>query len=64
MRTRLLPTIASIGLVAIAFTAAAQAQSGENRNLFETAGPKQTNKDFKPAPDRIEANFGTLEFEL
>ena len=64
MRTRLLPTIASIGLVAIAFTAAAQAPSGENRNLFETAGPKQTNKDFKPAPDRIETNFGTLEFEL
>jgi len=36
---------------------------GETRNLFETVGPKQTNKDFKPAPDRMETNFGTLEFE-
>ncbi len=36
----------------------------ETRNLFETAGPKQTNKDFKPAPDRINTSFGTLNFEL
>lgn len=34
----------------------------ETRNLFETAGPKQTNKDFKPAPDKIKTNFGTLKF--
>ena len=34
------------------------------RDLFETAGKKQTNKDFKPAPDKIETNFGTLKFEL
>ena len=38
--------------------------TGEDRNLFETAGPKQTGKDFKPAPDRIETNFGTLDFDL
>ncbi|MGB5160000.1 MAG: DUF1254 domain-containing protein [Thermoanaerobaculia bacterium] len=37
--------------------------TGEDRNLFETAGPKQIGKDFKPAPDRIETTFGTLEFE-
>jgi len=24
-------------------------ETGENRNLFKTAGEKQTNKDFKPA---------------
>ena len=34
------------------------------RNNFENAGAKQTAKDFKPAPDRIETGFGTLEFEL
>jgi len=38
--------------------------TGEDRNLFETAGPKQTGKDFKPAPDRIETTFGTLDFDL
>ena len=35
-----------------------------NTNLFESAGKKQTNKDFKPAPDKIKTNFGTLKFEL
>ena len=39
-------------------------ETGENRNLFETAGEKQTEKGFKPAPDKIETNFGTLNFEL
>ena len=38
--------------------------SSETRNLFESAGQKQTAKDFKPAPDKIETNFGTLNFEL
>lgn len=37
-------------------------QTGENRNLFKTAGEKQTEKGFVPAPERIETNFGTLEF--
>ena len=35
----------------------------ETINLFETAGAKQTAKDFKPAPERIKTDFGTLEFE-
>ena len=39
-------------------------ETGENRNLFENAGKKQTNKDFKPAPDTIKTNFGTLKFDL
>ena len=48
-------------------SAAASVQAGtdaQNRNLFETAGPKQTDKDFKPAPDKIETDFGTLKFDL
>ena len=39
-------------------------ETGENRNLFENAGKKQVGADFKPAPDKIETNFGTLNFEL
>lgn len=38
------------------------ADGGEARNLYETAGEKQTSKDFGPAPERMETNFGTLEF--
>jgi len=34
------------------------------QNLYESAGKKQTNKDFKPAPDEIETSFGTLKFDL
>jgi len=30
----------------------------------EVRGQKQTNLDFKPAPDEIETSFGALEFEL
>jgi hypothetical protein len=36
--------------------------SAKTRNLVETAGSKQTSKDFKPGPDEIKANFGTLKF--
>ena len=32
--------------------------AAETRNLFETAGKKQTAKDFSPAPEKIETNFG------
>ena len=42
---------------------AAQVEKG-TQNLYETAGKKQTNKDFKPAPDVMETSFGTLNFEL
>jgi hypothetical protein len=34
------------------------------KSIFETPGQKQTNKDFKPAPDEIKTSFGTLKFEL
>ncbi|MGB5525477.1 MAG: DUF1254 domain-containing protein [Gemmatimonadota bacterium] len=61
------PIIAALaGLLAVSTAALAQ-QAGnpaETRNLFESAGEKQTAEDFRPAPDAIETNFGTLEFEL
>ena len=50
-------------LVGISMAAPVFADSSEEtRNLFESAGEKQTNRDFKPAPDTIETNFGTLKF--
>ena len=52
-------------LLTISMTATAYAgNSDETRNLFENAGKKQTNKDFKPAPDTIKTSFGTLKFDL
>jgi hypothetical protein len=36
----------------------------ETTNIFKTPGPKQTNIDFKPAPDEIETTRETLTFEL
>ncbi len=57
---------ATLGCLMIIASAAVMAQqggqTGENRDLFRTAGEKQTNKDFKPAPFSIQTNFGTLEF--
>ncbi|MGB5186003.1 MAG: DUF1254 domain-containing protein, partial [Acidimicrobiia bacterium] len=38
-------------------------QPGETRNLFESAGEKQTSTDFEPAPDVMETSFGALEFD-
>ena len=34
------------------------------KNIFKDPGQKQTEKGFKPAPDEIKTNFGTLKFEL
>ena len=65
MRTRNTIVLAVVGLMVISMALPVLAgDTDENRNLFETAGAKQTNKDFKPAPENIETNFGTLEFEL
>jgi hypothetical protein len=33
-------------------------------NIFKNPGKKQTNQDFKPAPDKIKTSFGTLSFDL
>ena len=29
------------------------------KSIFEAPGPKQTNKDFEPAPDEIKTSFGS-----
>ncbi|MGB5170385.1 MAG: DUF1254 domain-containing protein, partial [Eudoraea sp.] len=65
MKTQKLVSIVITCLFMIGIAIPMQAQeTGENRNLFKTAGEKQTNNDFNPAPDKIETNFGTLNFEL
>ena len=67
METRRLGTVAWAGVMAVCLVPPVLAQeagrSAETRNLFGSAGRKQTAKDFRPAPDRIRTNFGTLEFE-
>jgi hypothetical protein len=45
------------------FPAAAQVDES-TPSIYKTAGKKQTNKDFKPASDKIETSTGTLKFEL
>ena len=65
MRAGLVFAIVATSLLLVGLGGGHQAaQADENRNLFEAAGTKQTNKDFKPAPDEIKTNFGTLKFEL
>ena len=65
MKTKKLISILLTGLFLIGLIIPLQAQeTGENRNLFKTPGEKQTEKGFKPASDKIETNFGTLNFEL
>ena len=64
MNTKLLTIMALTGALATAATEPVQAGTAdETRNLFESAGAKQTSKDFKPAPASMKTNFGTLEFE-
>lgn len=65
MKTKNFMSMAIAGLMAASVSISVHAETaGETRNLFESAGQKQTNKDFKPAPDEINTNFGTLKFEL
>ena len=45
------------------FNPALAQQAEESMNLFKSVGKKQAAKDFKPAPDKMETNFGNLEFE-
>ena len=62
MKSRPLTVVLAV-LMAVTMTALADTPEA-TRNNFENAGAKQTAKDFKPAPDKIETSFGTLEFEL
>ncbi len=65
MKTQKFISIGVACLFSLGIILPMQAQeTGENRNLFKTAGEKQTEKGFKPASDKIETNFGTLNFEL
>ena len=64
MNTKLLKIMAVTGVLTSVITGPVQAGiDDETRNLFESAGAKQTSKDFKPAPASMKTNFGTLEFE-
>ena len=67
MKTKQLFTATLTLFIAVCLVAPAWAQkagnTAETRNLFKTAGQKQTAKDFKPAPDKIKTDFGTLTFE-
>ena len=57
--------LAVAGLMATSVAIPIHAETAlQTQNLFGNAGKKQTNKDFKPAPDTIETNFGTLKFDL
>ncbi|NIS83021.1 MAG: DUF1214 domain-containing protein [Anaerolineales bacterium] len=49
-------------LAAAVLMAAGMAWAEESVNLFESPGRKQTAKDFKPAPAKIETTFGELNF--
>ncbi|MGB5773366.1 MAG: DUF1254 domain-containing protein [Sedimenticolaceae bacterium] len=63
MNAQLLKRLAVSGVLTGTVAAAAvYADSAATGNLFTSAGKKQTATDFKPAPDTIKTNFGTLEF--
>ena len=65
MKIKYLIKLTMAGLLTISMTATAYAgSSDETRNLFENPGKKQVGADFKPAPDKIKTNFGTLKFDL
>ncbi len=65
MKLKTFSSLIISGLIAVFISAPVQAASSdETRNLFENAGEKQVGADFKPAPDKIKTNFGTLKFDL
>jgi len=64
MKTKHLFTAALAVLMTVGMVTTGTAGSLETVNIFENPEKKQTNKDFKPAPDTIKTNFGTLKFDL
>ena len=65
MTTKRIVYLVVTGLLTAGLGVSVQAGADEtSQNLFKSAGDKQTAQDFKPAPDRIDTSFGTLEFEL
>ncbi len=65
MKTKLLTTLVAVGVMVAAWAVPIHAETAaQTQNLFKNAGNKQISKDFKPAPDKIKTNFGTLKFDL
>lgn len=65
MKIKSLLMFAVAGLMATSLAVSVHSETAlQTQNLFGNAGKKQTNKDFKPAPDKIQTNFGTLKFDL
>jgi hypothetical protein len=62
MKRESLTNIALAGLLAVCL-AVPVLSGAEGTDMFKSTDKKQTAKDFKPAPDKIETSFGTLEFE-
>ena len=63
MKMKSLAVLALAVLVACIAAPVQAGDTGENRNLFKTAGQKESAIDFAPAPDKIKTEFGTLKFE-
>jgi hypothetical protein len=60
---RVIQAVAATVVLSMALVISIQAATqGSTRNLFKSAGPKQTATDFEPAPDKIRTDFGTLRF--
>ena len=61
-RMKYLPRMVVAGLMATSMAVPIHAEtSAQTQNLFGNAGKKQTNKDFKPAPDEIRDEFRYFE---
>jgi len=63
MKVKPLFTMTAAGLIALGLATPLHAQ--QEKSIFELAGreAKHNPGDFKPAPDKIKTNFGTLKFE-
>jgi hypothetical protein len=61
MKMKSLTILAMAGLLTAIMAAPVLADTGTD--MFKSTDKKQTARDFKPAPDKIETSFGTLEFE-
>lgn len=61
MKTKQLFTLAVSAMLAVGLSLPALAKDA--KSIFETTERKQTSKDFKPAPDKIKTDFGTLTFK-
>ena len=66
MKATPLFAVALVGLMAAGLASPVLAQQEgkavDTKSIFESSGPKQTAKDFRPAPAEIETNFGPQEF--